>query len=343
MMDKSSRIFLAGHQGMVGSAILRRLDALGFENIITRHRLQLDLTRQADVEAFFDSERPTHVFLAAAKVGGIKANNDFPADFIRDNLLIQTNVINASHRNGVKKLLFLGSSCIYPRLCPQPIKEEYLLSGPLEPTNQWYAMAKLAGIKLCQALRLQHGFDAISILPTNLYGPNDNFDLLSSHLLPAIIRKAHLAKLSMQGDFQQIFRDEACFGPIPESFRKILLSGNPVLPVWGDGSPLREFLHVDDLAGACVFLMDNYDSSDPINVGAGKDESVLELARRIAKLIGFTGEISLDSAYPGGTPRKLLDTSKLSNLGWAPAIDLNQGISATYRWYLDTLSRFVFS
>ncbi|MBI5844277.1 MAG: GDP-L-fucose synthase [Deltaproteobacteria bacterium] len=342
-MEKSARIFLAGHLGMVGSAILRRLTALGHANVITRNRRQLNLTRQADVEDFFRSERPTHVFLAAARVGGIKANNDFPADFIRDNLLIQTNVIDAAHRFGAEKLLFLGSSCIYPRLCPQPIKEEYLLSGGLEPTNQWYAVAKIAGIKLCQALRRQHGFRAISLLPTNLYGLEDNFDLLSSHLLPALIRKAHLARLSQECDFEAIFRDEACFGPIPDNFREILLKGRPVLPVWGDGSPRREFLHVDDLADACVFLMDNYDSEEPLNVGTGKDETVLELARRIAGIVGFSGEIALLPELPGGTPKKQLDVSRISALGWFPQIALNRGIADTYEWYRKRLSQFVFS
>ncbi|GGN04519.1 GDP-L-fucose synthase [Thermus composti] len=306
-MDKGSKIYVAGHRGLVGSAILRKLRAEGYTNLVTRTRQELDLRDQAAVNRFFEEERPEYVFLAAAKVGGILANSTYPADFIRDNLLIQTHVIDAAYRYGVKKLLFLGSSCIYPKYAPQPLKEGYLLTGPLEPTNEPYAVAKIAGIKMCQAYRRQYGFNAISLMPTNLYGPGDNFDLTTSHVLPALIRKFHEAK---------------------EEGRKEVV-------VWGTGTPRREFLHVDDLADAALFLMEHYESEEIINVGVGEDISIRELAELIARIVGFEGEIVYDTTKPDGTPRKLLDTSRLFALGWRPKIPLEEGIRQTYRWFLE--------
>lgn len=306
-MDKGARIFVAGHRGLVGSALVRKLQAEGFRNLILRTRGELDLTDQAAVERFFAQERPEYVFLAAAKVGGILANSTYPADFIRVNLQIQVNVIDAAYRYGVKKLLFLGSSCIYPKYAPQPLREEYLLSGPLEPTNEAYAVAKIAGIKMCQAYRQQYGFNAISLMPTNLYGPGDNFDLETSHVVPALIRKFHEAK---------------------EEGRKEVV-------VWGSGTPRREFLHVDDLADAALFLMDHYDEGEIINVGVGEDISIRELAELVADIVGFQGEIVYDRSKPDGTPRKLLDVTRLFALGWRPKIPLREGLVATYRWFLE--------
>ena len=306
-MDKASKIFVAGHRGLVGSAILRKLQAEGYTNLVTRTRAELDLRDQAAVNRFFEEERPEYVLLAAAKVGGILANSTYPADFIRDNLQIQTNVIDAAYRNGVKKLLFLGSSCIYPKYAPQPMKEEYLLTGPLEPTNEWYAVAKIAGIKMAQAYRRQYGFNAISLMPTNLYGPGDNFDLETSHVIPALIRKFHEAKVE----------------------------GRPHVVVWGTGKPRREFLHVDDLADAALFLMKNYDSEEIINVGVGEDVSIRELAELIRDVVGFEGEIVFDTTKPDGTPRKLLDVSRLQALGWKAKIPLREGLASTYRWYIE--------
>ena len=305
-MDKTSKIFVAGHRGLVGSAILRRLQAEGYTNLVVRTRRELDLTNQAAVERFFAQEKPEYVFLAAAKVGGILANATYPADFIRDNLLIQTHVIDAAYRHGVRKLLFLGSSCIYPKYTPQPMKEEHLLTGPLEPTNEPYAVAKIAGIKMCQAYRRQYGFNAISLMPTNLYGPGDNFDLQTSHVLPALIRKFHEAK--ERGDRQVV--------------------------VWGTGKPRREFLHVDDLADAAVFLMRHYDEEQIINVGVGEDISIADLAALIKRIVGYEGEIVYDTSKPDGTPRKLLDVSRLFALGWRPKISLEEGIRQTYTWFL---------
>jgi GDP-L-fucose synthase len=306
-MNKSARIFVAGHRGLVGSAVVRRLQSEGFANVVTRSRSELDLTNQAAVQAFFANERIDQVYLAAARVGGIRANDAYGAEFIRDNLLIQANVIHAAFANRVSKLLFLGSSCIYPKHAPQPMNEDCLLTGPLEPTNQWYAIAKIAGVKMCQAYRRQYGFNAISVMPTNLYGPGDNFDLENSHVLPALIRKCHEAK--ERGDRE--------------------------LVVWGTGTPRREFLHVDDLADACVFLMDRYDNDQLINVGWGRDVSIAELAAIVKDVVGFGGGIRYDSGKPDGTPRKLLDTARLSSLGWAPRIGLRAGIEATYRWFLE--------
>ena len=306
-MDKSSKIYVAGHRGLVGSAIMRRLRAEGYTKLVTRTRQELDLRDQAAVYRFFEEEQPEYVFLAAAKVGGILANSTYPADFIRDNLLIQTNVIDAAYRYGVKKLLFLGSSCIYPKYAPQPMKEEYLLTGLLEPTNEPYAVAKIAGIKMAQAYRRQYGFNAISLMPTNLYGPGDNFDLETSHVIPALIRKFHEGKVQ----------------------------GKPHVVVWGTGNPRREFLHVDDLADAAVFLMRHYDSDDIINVGVGEDISIRELAELIRDVVGYQGEIVFDSSKPDGTPRKLLDVSRLHALGWRARIPLREGLEQTYQWYIE--------
>ena len=305
-MDKNSKIYVAGHRGLVGSAIVRRLRAEGYMNIVTRTRQELDLCNQAAVYRFFEEEQPEYVFLAAARVGGILANSTYPADFIRDNLLIQTNVIDAAYRYGVKKLLFLGSSCIYPKHAPQPMKEEYLLTGLLEPTNEPYAVAKIAGIKMAQAYRRQYGFNAISLMPTNLYGPGDNFDLETSHVIPALLRKFHEAKVQ----------------------------GKPHVVVWGTGNPRREFLYVDDLADAAVFLMQHYDSEEIINVGVGEDISIRELAELIREVVGYQGEIVFDTSKPDGTPRKLLDVSRLHALGWRARIPLRQGLEQTYQWYL---------
>jgi len=340
-MDSQAKIYVAGHRGLVGSAIVRRLEAEGFCNLVLRTSRELDLRNQAAVNAFFAEERPAYVFLAAAKVGGIHANNAYPADFIRDNLQIQTNVIDAAWRHGVKKLAFLGSSCIYPKLAPQPLKEEYLLTGSLEPTNEWYAVAKIAGIKMCQAYRRQYGFDAISLMPTNLYGPNDNFDLENSHVLPALIRKFHLAKLAHAGDMDGIARDEARFGRIPDDvlvmlgleradggFRRTGAATKVVL--WGTGSPRREFLHVDDLADACLFLMRSYSDEQIVNVGVGEDVTIRELAELVQEIVGFDGEVVWDGTKPDGTPRKLMDVSRLHAMGWQARISLEDGIRQVF-------------
>ena len=305
-MNTDSSVFVAGARGLVGSAICRALAARGFAHILAPSRSTLDLRDRAAVDRFFTGERPDYVFMAAAKVGGIVANDSYPADFIRDNLEIQTNVIDAAYRSGTRKLCFLGSSCIYPRLAPQPLQESSLLTGPLEPTNQWYAVAKIAGIKMCQAYTLQHGFNAISVMPTNLYGPGDNFDLQTSHVLPALLRKFHSAKESGAKD----------------------------VTVWGSGTPRREFLYVDDLADALCFLMEHYDSPEIINVGWGEDVTIAELAALIADVVGFRGAVVLDRSKPDGTPRKLLDVAKLSALGWRPRTRLSDGVHATYEWYL---------
>jgi len=347
-MNKSAKIYVAGHRGLVGSALVRKLKADGYTRIITRTHGELDLIRQDPVEAFFKKEKPEHVFLAAAKVGGIWGNNIYPAQFIYENIAIQTNIIHAAYRNGAKKLLFLGSSCIYPKLCPQPIKEEYLLSDYLEATNESYAVSKIAGIKMCQAYNRQYHTHYISVMPNNLYGPGDNFDLQTSHVLPALIRKFHLAKLAAAGDWQGIKKDEQVFGPIPQDVKTALgldpatcqpmdaCAGQPAVVLWGTGSPRREFLHVDDLAAACVFLMSHYDESQIINIGWGRDLMVRELAQIIAAAVGYASEIKWDGTKPDGTPRKLLDVSRLRKLGWQPKIELADGIQQVYRWYLDT-------
>ncbi|WP_288937894.1 GDP-L-fucose synthase [uncultured Sphingomonas sp.] len=300
------RVFVAGHRGMVGSAIVRRLASEGCE-VLTAGRDTLDLMDQRAVRAWFARETPDAVFLAAAKVGGILANDTYPADFLYDNLMIEANVIEAAHREGVERLLFLGSSCIYPKFADQPIAEEALLTGALEPTNEWYAIAKIAGIKLVQAYRRQHGHDWISAMPTNLYGPGDNFDLKGSHVLPAMMRKAHEAK---------------------ETNAK-------TIEIWGTGTPRREFLHVDDLADACIFLLKTYSDDSHINVGSGNDVTILELAQMVTRAVGFDGGITRDETRPDGTPRKLMSANKLRALGWAPSIALEDGIAATYRWFLD--------
>jgi GDP-L-fucose synthase len=306
MLDKSEKIFVAGHRGMVGSALVRRLESEGFSNLLVRDRSKLDLRHESAVAKFFADEKPAVVILAAAKVGGIKANNDYPVEFLLENLRIQNNVIRSAYENGARKLLFLGSSCIYPKLAPQPILETALLSGPLEPTNEAYAIAKIAGIKLCQAYAREHNANFISVMPTNLYGPNDNFDLETSHVLAALLRKAHEAKTRKD--------------------RKLI--------VWGSGKPRREFLHVDDLASACALLLDQYDSPEIINVGCGEDISIRELAELICDVVGFEGELTWDVSKPDGTPRKLLDVTKVRALGWKPSIPLRDGIARTYGWFL---------
>ena len=314
-MDSSSKVYVAGNTGLVGSAIVRMLHMKGYTNILSTPSSHFDLRRQDDVERFFKNNEPEYVYLAAAKVGGIGANKDYPGHFIYDNLMIQSNIIHAARKFGVKKLLFLGSSCIYPKMCEQPIKEEYLMTGPLEPTNDAYAIAKIAGIKMCQAYRKQYGFNAISLMPTNLYGPNDNFDLESSHVLPALIRKFHDGKDKIGYD----------------------MGGSYEYPVtlWGDGSAMREFLHVDDLAEACFTCMKDYDSPEPINVGTGTDVTIKELAQTISSVVGFTGEIMWDKSKPNGTPRKVLNIEKIKSLGWEPKISLKDGIESTYEWYKD--------
>ncbi|MCF6255907.1 MAG: GDP-L-fucose synthase [Gammaproteobacteria bacterium] len=309
-MNECDKIYVAGHRGLVGAAICRVLEKQGFGNIAARTRGELDLTNQSAVLTFFEAERPDYVFLAAARVGGIHANNSYPAEFIRDNLLIQTNIIDAAYQNGTRKLQLLGSSCIYPKLAPQPMKEEHLLTGELEPTNEWYAVAKIAGIKQCQAYRRQYGFDAISLMPTNLYGMGDNFDLENSHVVPALLRKFHEAKVSGADNVQ----------------------------VWGSGNPRREFLHVDDLADAAVYLMKNYSDESIVNVGVGEDVSIRELAELIARVVEFEGELCFDASKPDGAPRKLLDVSKLNDIGWRAKINLGEGLSSTYQWFLDNQS-----
>lgn len=306
-MKSDARIFVAGHVGMVGSAIVRRLRAGGFTEILIRRRDELDLRDQLAVNRFFEAFKPEYVFLAAARVGGIWANNSYPAQFMYDNIAIQTNVIDSAYKHGAKKLLFLGSSCIYPKNAPQPMPEECLLTGSLEPTNEWYAIAKISGLKMCQAYRREYDFRAISAMPTNLYGPGDNFNLKNSHVLPALIRKFHEAKKR----------------------------GDAAVEIWGTGSPRREFLHVDDLADACLFLMRQYDEDLWINVGSGSDISIAELAKLVAKCVGFKGELNFNSAMPDGVKRKLLDCTKLKATGWAPKIDLEVGVTATYEWFMN--------
>lgn len=305
-MDRDARIYVAGHGGLVGGAICRALGRAGYTRLLRRSHAELDLCDQAAVRAFFGRERPDVVVLAAAKVGGIHANATYPAEFIARNLQIQTNVIDSAWASGCKKLLFLGSSCIYPKLCPQPIREGYLLTGPLEPTNDAYALAKIAGIKMCQAYRAQYGFDAISAMPTNLYGPGDNYHPQNSHVIPALIRRFHEAKES----------------------------GAPAVTIWGTGTPLREFLHVDDMAEACVFLLENYSDFEHVNVGCGTDLSIMDVARLVARVVGFGGRIDTDPAMPDGTPRKLLDCGKLFRMGWRPRIGLEEGLRDAYRDFL---------
>jgi GDP-L-fucose synthase len=306
-IERKQRIFVAGHKGLVGSAILRRLQDGGYENVLTRDRAALDLRRQQDVEAFFSRNPIDCVVMAAAKVGGIQANNSRRAEFIRDNLQIQTNVIDAAFANGVHRMLFLGSSCIYPRECPQPMREEHLLSGPLEPTNEPYAIAKIAGLKMCEAYNRQYGTRYVTLMPTNLYGPGDNFDLKTSHVLPALLRKIHAAHVS----------------------------GLSKVTIWGSGCPKREFLHVDDLADACVFLLDHHFEHEMMNVGSGQEISIRDLAGAIAEMVGYKGQFEFDRSMPDGTPRKLLDSSRIGSLGWASRIDLVAGLRDTYRWFVE--------
>jgi GDP-L-fucose synthase len=377
-MPTSSQIYVAGHRGMVGSAIVRCLEAEGYRNLVVRTREELDLTDQAAVRVFFQNKKIDYVILAAAKVGGILANNTRPAEFIYQNLMIESNVIHAAFRAGVQKLLFLGSSCIYPKHAPQPMKEEYLLSDRLEPTNEPYAIAKIAGIKLCEAYNRQYRTKYRAVMPTNLYGPNDNYDLENSHVLPALIRKFHLAKLAMQKDWQAIQRDESQYGPIPGDFRSRLeaiagdadgASDGGIIQLWGSGSPKREFLHVDDLAAACFKVIhladDQYEelcatpdlsrtsqdetlapSPGPlhpdlpskvahINIGAGRDISISELSKIVKAVVGFAGQVDWDRTKPDGTPRKLLDVTRLMRIGWRPGIGLKEGIRQTYTAYLE--------
>lgn len=302
-MDRNSKIFIAGHRGMVGSAIVRKLEAEGYTNLITKTSKELDLRNQQAVQSFFTSEKPEYVFLAAAKVGGIVANNTYRADFLYENLMIQSNVIRQSYENNVKKLLFLGSSCIYPKMCPQPIKEEYLLTGSLEQTNEPYAIAKIAGLKMCEAFRMQYGCDYISVMPTNLYGPNDNYDLKNSHVLPALMRK----------------------------FYEAIKNGSPEVEIWGSGKPMREFLHVDDLADACYFLMNNYSGEGFFNIGTGVDLTIADLAQLIKEVSGYTGNLRFDPSKPDGTPRKLLDVTAIHNAGWKHRISLEQGVKMVWQ------------
>lgn len=306
-MNLDAKIYVAGHRGLVGSAIVRNLEAKGYKNIICRTHKELDLTNQEAVRTFFEEEKPEYVFLAAAKVGGIHANNTYPADFIYDNLMIQNNVIKAAHDFEVKKLLFLGSTCIYPKMAPQPIKEEYLLTGSLEETNEAYAVAKIAGLEMCKFFKRQYGDNFISCMPTNLYGPNDNFDLKNSHVLPALIRKFHEAKVN----------------------------NSDVVEVWGTGTPLREFLYVDDMADACVFLMENYDGEQHVNIGTGEEVSIRELAETVKEVVGFEGELVFNTDMPDGTPRKLTTVDKLHGLGWKHNVSLNEGIKLAYTWFLE--------
>ncbi|TGU70044.1 GDP-L-fucose synthase [Geomonas terrae] len=306
-MENNAKIFVAGHRGLVGSALVRELERRGFKNLVLRKSSEVDLRDQAAARAFFEAERPDYVLLAAAKVGGIVANNSFPADFIYDNLMIQNNVIHSSYLVGVKKLLMLGSTCIYPKLAPQPIREESLLTGPLEPTNEPYAIAKIAGIKMCQSYNRQYGTRFISAMPTNLYGPNDNFDLTTSHVLPALIRRFHEAKAAGAAD----------------------------VTIWGTGTPYREFVHVDDVARASLFLMERYEGWDPVNIGSGEELTIGELAKKVAAVVGFTGKTLFDSSKPDGTPRKLCDVSRIHELGWRHEIELEEGLASTYRWYLE--------
>lgn len=312
-MKKDSRIYVAGHRGLVGSAILRKLEEQGYTNLVYKTSKELDLRDPRQVEEFFQIEKVDYVFLAAAKVGGIVANNQYPADFIRDNLMIQTNVIDSAYRSGVEKLLFLGSTCIYPKLAPQPLKEEYLLTGELEPTNEPYALAKIAGIKMCESYNRQYGTKYISAMPTNLYGENDNFDLHTSHVLPALIRKFHEAK-----------ENNAEF-----------------VEVWGTGTPLREFLYSDDLADACVYLMNNYEGNEIVNIGVGEDLSIKELAGKVKATVGFTGELRFDTSKPDGTPRKLVDVTKINALGWKATTSLDEGLKKAYDWFLQTEKELV--
>ena len=360
-MDSLSKIYIAGHTGLVGSALLRKLRSAGYENIIFYSHKDLDLTQQADVDSFFKREKPEYVFLAAAKVGGIHANTVYPAEFIYNNLAIQINVLHAAWKTGVKRLIFFGSSCIYPKECPQPIREEDLLTGPLEPSSQPYALAKIAGISQCDSYNRQHKTKFLPVMPATLYGPNDNFKLQESHVLPALIRKFHLARLASIGDWTAINKDETILGPVPEDVKASLASiskqkghnpiindskiesSDPSIILWGSGQPRREFLHVDDLSECCIFLMnlndDQFDdilfknSCPYINIGSGEDVTIKDLSSIVRNIVGFAGDLKWDKSRPDGTPRKLLDISRINSLGWHPGISLEEGIKKTYKWY----------
>lgn len=338
MIKPDAKIYVAGHRGLVGSALARTLRAQGYQNLTLRTHAELDLLDQAATARFFAEERPEVVFLAAAKVGGIHANNVYRAQFIYDNLMVQANVFQQAYLTGVQRLIFLGSSCIYPQLAPQPIQESALLTGPLEPTNSPYAIAKIAGVEMCDAYNRQYGTSFVPVMPTNLYGTGDNFDLQNSHVLPALIRKFHLAKLAQAGDWASITRDAARFGPIPEDIQQALgLPPHPPAPprvlLWGSGTPRREFMHVDDMAAACVHVGLHTDSTELLNIGIGTDVTIRELAEQIAQIVGYNGEIVFDATKPDGTPQKLLDVSRLARLGWRPSIDLPTGLKTTYDWY----------
>ncbi|MFZ5491964.1 MAG: GDP-L-fucose synthase family protein [Pseudomonadota bacterium] len=352
-MNPSSRIYVSGHRGLVGSALMRSLRGAGYDNLLTRTHAELDLTDQAAVEAFFARERPDYVFLAAARVGGIHANDTYPAEFIRDNLAIQNNIIHAAWRHQVKRLLFLGSSCIYPKLAPQPLREESLLTGPLEPTNRPYALAKIAGIEMCWSYNRQYGTQYLAAMPTNLYGPGDNYSLMNSHVIPALIRKFHLAKLAGDRNWGVIERDETAYGPIPDDLRRQLHDAcvggvEPSVTVWGTGTPRREFMYSEDMADACVFLMnlpdetfvpllgqDRNDGLAPlVNIGVGHDLTVRELAETVRDVVGFDGALAFDASKPDGTPRKLMDVGRLTAMGWTARTGLRQGLAAAYAAYL---------
>jgi GDP-L-fucose synthase len=346
-MEHHAKIFVAGHRGLVGSAIVRALQAQGYTNLLIRTRQELDLLDAAAVDQFYAIHKPEYVVIAAAKVGGIIANKTQPVEFLADNLTIQNNLIRASHKHAVRKLLFLGSSCIYPKFAEQPIREDSLLTGILEPTNDAYALAKIAGIKLCDAFNRQYGTDFISAMPTNMYGPGDNFDLVNSHVLPAMIRKFHLAKLALAGDWKVIAKDQTRFGVIPDGIMTDLESASPKVTLWGTGTPRREFLYSDDLAAACVYLLQNVDATqiggestsdhNPcalVNVGYGDDVTIRELAETVQRVVAFEGEVLWDTSKPDGTPRKLMDSTRMHNLGWKPKVHLEEGIRSAYAWYL---------
>lgn len=343
-MDKNAKVFVAGSGGLVGSAVLRALRARGFGRVLAPRSADLDLTRQEPTEAFFAAEKPEYVVVAAAKVGGILANNTYPAEFIYKNLAIAANVVHAAYLHGVKRLLFLGSTCIYPKFCPQPMKEEHLLTGPLEPTNEAYAVAKIAGLKLCEFYHRQYGCDFWSVMPTNLYGELDNFNLETSHVLPAMLRKFHLAKAAKEGRDELIAADERVFGNIPQAIKDDIGVGGPAaevkVPLWGDGTPRREFLHTDDVADACLFVLGlSGETPRLLNIGCGSDLSLREIADAVAETVGYEGQVVWDSSKPNGTPQKLLDVSRMTALGWKPRIDFTQGLSMVYRWYLNRLSQ----
>jgi len=339
MVNKDAKIFVAGHRGLVGSAIVRQLEARGYANILTRTHAQLDLVNQQAVADFFEAEKPEHVFLAAAKVGGIMANNTYRGEFIYLNLMIQNNVIHQSMLHGVKRLVFLGSSCIYPRLAPQPIKEEYLMTGPLEPTNSPYAVAKIAGIEMCRAYNEQYGTAFVPVMPTNLYGPGDNFNLETSHVIPALMRKFHLGKLAMAGDWAGIDADEKKWGPIPEDLKRSIGygrdgAGECRVIIWGTGAPFREFLYVDDMASASIYVGFDTDETRLLNIGTGEEVTIRDVARTVADVVGYTGAIVWDETKPDGTPRKVVDVTAINALGWKPAVEFRQGLRQSYAWYL---------